>query len=59
VRVTAATLRCSRQPEKAAEFAEFLASPDAAETFRRYGYTMKNKELIRKLYANGRPVAEK
>ena len=40
VRVTIATLTCSRQPEAARRFAEFVASPRAAKVFEDFGFTL-------------------
>jgi len=39
IRVTAATLKCSRQPEAAADFAAFIASGEAAGTWTEFGFT--------------------
>lgn len=39
VRVTVSTLKGGSNPEQARAFAEFLASPAAAETFAEFGYT--------------------
>ena len=53
VRVTIATLTCSRQPEAAGEFARFVASERAAEIFRAAGFTMNP---VRKEYENGKKL---
>ncbi len=55
MRVTIATLKCSMQPEVAREFAEFVASAEAGEVFRQFGFTM-NRSIIRKEYENGQPA---
>lgn len=51
LRVTIATLSCSDQPKEAAEFAEFLTSPETAKVLKDYGFTM-DKKIIRKEYEN-------
>ena len=38
-RVAVATLQCSKQPDAAKAFAEFVASPQARETFVAYGFS--------------------
>ena len=38
VRVSVATLKCSKNRSEAAKFAEFLASPSSRKVFKRYGY---------------------
>jgi molybdate transport system substrate-binding protein len=48
VRVTAMTLTCSKQLEKARAFAAFLASPEAAATWKDLGYTPMEGGLIPK-----------
>ena len=53
VRVTVATLTCSAQPAEAEKFARFLASPEAAEVFKQFGFTACQS---RKLYEKGRPT---
>jgi molybdate transport system substrate-binding protein len=56
VRVTIATLTCASQPERAAEFAEFLTSERTAIVLKEHGFTMSGR---RKLYQAGQalPVA--
>jgi len=39
IRVSAATLTCSRQPEEAADFAAFLASEEAAGVWKGFGFS--------------------
>ena len=53
VRVTIATLTCSRQPEAARKFAEFVASTRAAEVFRELGFTVVP---ARKEYEDGKKL---
>jgi molybdate transport system substrate-binding protein len=55
VRVSVATLKCSEHPAAAAKFAEFLASPEVAERFRKAGYR-ENPDIIGMIYKNGKPV---
>ncbi|HOX37568.1 MAG TPA: molybdate ABC transporter substrate-binding protein [Candidatus Brocadiia bacterium] len=43
-KVTIDTLKCSTQPEKAKAFAEYVASPNGAEVFARFGFTVLAKE---------------
>lgn len=50
VRVTVATLTCSKRPEEARKFAEFIASDRCAQTFEEFGFTMNGVE---KLYEDG------
>ena len=53
MRVTVATLTCSKQPEEARKFAEFIASKRCAGTFEEYGFTMSGNQ---KLYENGKAL---
>ena len=53
VRVTVATLKCAEQPRAAAGFAEFIASREAAEVFKDFGFTVSQS---RKKYENGREI---
>ena len=39
IRVTIATLNCSRRPDAARAFAEFAASPEASSVFAQFGFT--------------------
>ena len=43
VRVTVATLKCSKRPKGAEKFARFLVSQEATKVFKRYGYTTPDK----------------
>ncbi len=54
VYVTAATLKCSRQPAKAAKFLEYLASEDSAKVFKEFGFTFCH---AKKLYENGKATS--
>lgn len=56
LRVTAATLKCSAQPEAARKFAEFLASDKVDLLFKEYGFTMGAKDM---LYKDGTVLTEK
>lgn len=51
VKVTAATLRCSKQPQAAEEFLQFLVSPQANKVFADFGFT---SGMRKQLYANGK-----
>ena len=53
VRVTMATLTCSRQPKAAQAFAEFVASSRAATVFEAFGFTVR--PVVRE-YHDGEPV---
>ncbi len=53
MRVTAATLTCSRNPQKAKAFLDYIASEEAGEVFAEFGFTMSGKE---KLYENGKEL---
>lgn len=55
VNVTVATLTCSKQPEKAAAFAEFLASKETNALLAAKGYTVGNE---RKAYAAGKELTQ-
>ena len=55
VRVSVATLKCSKNKTEAAKFAEFLASPESKRTFATYGYNVDPK-LIGKIYNDGEAV---
>ena len=50
VRVTVCTLTCSDQPAEAKAFAEFVASAEAAETLKEFGFTLSD---TKKNYENG------
>ncbi len=50
LRVTLATLACSKQPKAARKFAEFVASKHCASIFDDYGYTVSTPQQF---YANG------
>ena len=51
VRVTISTLRCSRRADVAKDFAQFVASDQAAEVFRKFGYATLP---VRQEYQDGR-----
>ncbi len=53
MRVTAATLACSRQPAASKEFLEYLASEEASEVFEEFGFTICS---VAKLYENGNAI---
>lgn len=44
IRVTIATLKCSKQPERAKAFAEFAASPRGRAAFDKYGFSRARPE---------------
>ena len=46
VRVTVATLKCSDQPEATEKFAQWLASPAAAEVLKKFGFTTPDKAVV-------------
>ena len=50
MRVTAATLKCSKNLEKAAAFLDYIASDEASKVFGEFGFTMSGKM---KLYEDG------
>lgn len=52
VRVTVATLNCSKNPQKAAKFAEFIGSEKGSEILKRFGFTI-DKSHMGKEYGNG------
>ena len=54
MRVTAATLKCSRRPQQAKAFLDYIASDEADRVFGEFGFTMSGK---RRLYVGGREVA--
>lgn len=56
VRVTVATLTCSRQPEAAQRFAEFVASTRAAKVFAEFGFT--TCPVVQE-YADGKPLTDR
>ena len=56
VRVSISTLKCSKQPEAAAKFAEFLTSAKFATEFKDAGYGVDPK-LIGQKYKNGKADA--
>lgn len=53
VRVTAATLTCSKNPEMAKKFIEFMLTAQAIQIFKKNGFT---DGAIHKLYEQGKPV---
>jgi len=53
VRVTIATLKCSRRLDDAKKFAEFVASDRAAKVFQEFGFTQIG---VKKEYDNGRAL---
>ena len=55
VRVSISTLKCSKQPEAAAKFAEYLTSPEHAQAFKDAGYKV-DPALIGQRYKNGKPL---
>jgi ABC-type molybdate transport system substrate-binding protein len=54
IRVTIATLKCSRNLDAAARFASFVSSKDAAQVFKDFGYTAAGP---RKEYEKGKKLA--
>lgn len=56
VRVTVATLKCSKRPKAAEKFARFLISPEATEVFKRFGYTMPDQTKME--YRQGKKLHE-
>jgi len=59
MRVTVATLRCSKNKKKATKFAAFLTGKHAAKTMKIFGFTMDKPELIRKEYHDGKAIKER
>jgi len=55
IRVTIATLTCSKRPEAAKKFAEFIASDEAQKIFREFGFTDIGGAV--KEYETGKKVA--
>jgi ABC-type glycerol-3-phosphate transport system substrate-binding protein len=53
--VTMITLKCSKKPEAAQKFAEFIASDEAQEVFKKFGYTDIGGAV--KMYENGEKIA--
>jgi molybdate transport system substrate-binding protein len=53
MRVTVATLVCSKEQKKAKQFAEYIASEAAQAVFEEYGFTMSGR---RKLYEQGEAI---
>jgi molybdate transport system substrate-binding protein len=53
--VTMVTLNCSKKPEASRKFAEFIASVEAQETFKKFGFTDIGGPV--KLYENGKKIA--
>ena len=53
MRVTVATLTCSRQPDAARRFAEYVASPAASRVFQEFGFTPAAGAQV---YERGRPL---
>jgi molybdate transport system substrate-binding protein len=53
MRVTIATLTCSKQPKQAQKFAEFIASQEAQKVFKDFGFTDTGST---KLYADGKDL---
>jgi ABC-type molybdate transport system substrate-binding protein len=54
IRVTIATLKCSKQPAEARRLAEFIASEEAQKTFREFGFIDIGNVV--KEYENGKKV---
>jgi molybdate transport system substrate-binding protein len=54
IRVTIATLTCSKRPEAARKFAEFVASEEAQKTFKEFGFTDVGGAV--KEYENGKKI---
>lgn len=55
IRVTIATLTCSKRPEASRKFAEFVASDEGQKMFKKYGFTDVGGAV--KEYENGKRVA--
>jgi len=55
IRVTIATLTCSKRPEAARKFAEFVASDEGQKVFRKFGFTEIGGVV--KEYENGKKIA--
>jgi molybdate transport system substrate-binding protein len=55
MRVTVATLKCSKQLDAAAKFADFLVSDKVTEAFKSAGYKLDPK-LVGKAYENGKLI---
>ena len=55
IRVTIVTLKCSKKPEAAKKFAEFIASDEGQKVFRKFGFT--DIGGVVKEYENGKKVA--
>jgi ABC-type molybdate transport system substrate-binding protein len=53
VRVTVASLKCSKRPDDAAKFAEFISSEEASRVFEKFGFA-STKPI--KEYADGEPT---
>ena len=53
--VTMITLNCSKKPEAARKFAEFIASDEAQEIFKKFGFTDIGGAV--KMYEDGKKVA--
>ena len=54
IRVTVITLKCSKRPEAARKFAEFVASDEGQKAFRKFGFTDVGGAV--KEYENGKKV---
>jgi molybdate transport system substrate-binding protein len=55
IRVTVVTLECSKRPEAARKFAEFIISDEGQKVFRKFGFT--DIGGVVKEYENGKKVA--
>lgn len=55
LRVTIATLKCSKQSEKAAKFAEWLVSDASSKVFQDFGYTL-NRDEAKQKYKDGKEL---
>ena len=53
--VTIATLKCSKRPQAAQKFAEFIASDEAQKTFKKFGFTDIGAAV--KMFEDGKKVA--
>jgi len=53
--VTMITLNCSKKPEAARKFAEFIASDETQETFKKFGFTDIGGAV--KMYEDGKRIA--
>ena len=55
IRVTIATLKCSKRPEAARKFAEFIVSDEGQKAFRKFGFT--DIGGVVKEYENGKRIS--